>query len=147
MNEQIFDAIFVHVDIDFNVEIERRENFDAMIEREIISIQNIDFFDVASVFDVISKNENFEFVFDELKENVKINVDSFDDENVAKDVNIVIIVFDINENVIDANIASSFDVNFANFAFDVNEDVNVAISFDVIIANSFNVIIANSFDM
>ena len=32
----------------FDVEIERRENFDAMSERETISTQNIDFFDVAN---------------------------------------------------------------------------------------------------
>ena len=48
----------MHVDIDFDVKIEKRENFDAMIEREIISIQNICFFDVAiDVTNEINENE------------------------------------------------------------------------------------------
>ena len=68
----------MHINIDFNVKIERREDFDVMIEREIISIQNIDFFDVAIdaniaiiVFDVkeniakeISKSEFLTIIFE-----------------------------------------------------------------------------------
>ena len=53
---------------------------------------------------------------------MNINIDSFDNENVAKNIDIVIVVFDVKKNIIDANIA--IDVIFAN-------------SFDVIIANSF----------
>ena len=40
-------AFFNDLHIDLNVAIERRENFDAMTERDAISVQNIDFFDVA----------------------------------------------------------------------------------------------------
>ena len=86
----------------FDVKIEKRENFDAMTEREIISIQNINFLDVAidafdDCFDVtndVSEDENFEIDFDWWTNDVSINVDSFD-VNVAKNVNIVIIVFDV----------------------------------------------------
>ena len=54
-------------DIDFNVNIERRENFDATIDREIISTQNINFFDVAiDVAKKIIKSENFEINFEKL---------------------------------------------------------------------------------
>ena len=74
----------------------RRENFDETIDRETISVQNIDFFDVAVdvkknvdiaisdsanfAFDV-SENENFEFVFADVLDDVNINADSFDDKN------------------------------------------------------------------
>ena len=47
INEQTIDTFFVFVVIILNVAIEKRNDFDAMIEREIISIQNIDFFNVA----------------------------------------------------------------------------------------------------
>ena len=40
----------MHFNIRFDVNIERRKDFDAMIKREIISIQNNCFFDVANVF-------------------------------------------------------------------------------------------------
>ena len=57
-----------------NVAIEKRENFDAMIKRDVISVQNIDFFDVSideidntfferlrTIFDInIEKNKNFD---------------------------------------------------------------------------------------
>ena len=54
-------AFFKNLHIDLNVAIERRENFDAT-DREIISVQNIDFLDVA-----IDKNsdENSEEIADD----------------------------------------------------------------------------------
>ena len=42
----------MHADIDFDVEIERRDDFDAVTERETISTQNIDFFDVAKLVEI-----------------------------------------------------------------------------------------------
>ena len=145
MNEQIFDAIFVHVDIDFDEEIEKRENFDAKTERETISIQNICFFDVAidainDCFDVtneIIENKWSKIDFEWLTSVVNINVDSLDDVNVAKNVNFAIVIlknlaFDVKKSVdVDANIAidvisiNSHDVNVAISVF----DVNIAISF------------------
>ena len=59
---------------------------------------------------------------------VNINVDSFVDENVAKNVDIAITDFDVKRNV---RIATSFDLITAN-SFDVDLmnsfDVNIAIS-------------------
>ena len=66
-------AFFKNLHIDLNVAIEKRENFDAT-DRETISIQNIDFLDVAideindtfsersrTISDVnIEKNKNFD---------------------------------------------------------------------------------------
>ena len=40
-------AFFKNLHIDLNVAIEKRKNFDTTIDRETISIQNIDFFDVS----------------------------------------------------------------------------------------------------
>ena len=159
VSEQIFDAVFVHVDIDFDVSIEKRDDFKAMIERETISTQNNCFLDVArswdDCFDVADEVKE-----DELEESVSINVDSLDDEDVAIDVNIVITAFDVEKDVIDANIAidvisvDSLDVNFANFAFDVERDVDIAIAFDVSFANfafdvdfDVDVLVANSLDV
>ena len=55
-------AFFNDLYIDLNVAIEKRENFDATIAFETISVQNIDFRDVA-----IDENfdENFEKVIDD----------------------------------------------------------------------------------
>lgn len=50
-----------------------------------------------------SKSENFEIVFDELINDVNINVRSFDDENVTNDVSTV------------------FDVRFANIQKQIDE--------------------------
>ena len=61
-------------------------DFDVTTERETISIQNICFLDVAND---VSKNKIFEIVFDEITNDVNINVDLFD-ENVVNDVNIAI---------------------------------------------------------
>ena len=133
VDEQIIDAIFAILDTRFDVKTERREDFDA-IERETISTQNNCFRDVAKswddCFDVADEvKEN------ELKEDVSINIDSFDDEDVAVDVNIVIIAVDVDEDANAVDTASSFDVDFASFAFDVEKNVNVAISLDVITAS------------
>ena len=89
-----------------------------MIEHEIISIQNICFFDVAidvinDYFDVankINKNEISIIDFDWLINNVNINVNLFH-ENVT---NIIKIAFDI-------IFANSFVVNLTNFVFDVKK--------------------------
>ena len=93
-----------------------------MIEREIISIQNI-FVDVAIDVAIDVTNKMFEnkiskIWFDWLINDMNINVDSFVVKNIAKMINIVIIVFELKKNVdIDTNVA--FDVVFAN-SFDVN---------------------------
>ena len=85
-------AFFDDMHIDLNVAIEKRENFDAIIERETISVQNIDFFDVAfdkinnmlfersrTISDAnIEKNENFDNVENEkmIDRNNEKNFDS-----------------------------------------------------------------------
>ena len=87
IDEQINDAIFVHLIVDFDVKIEKRDDFDATTERETISIQNNDFFDVAidsinECFDMtnnVSKNEIFEIVFDEQISDVNIKINSLDE--------------------------------------------------------------------
>ena len=52
-------AFFKNLHIDLNVAIERRENLSATIDRETISAQEIDFFDVAidENSDAISKED------------------------------------------------------------------------------------------
>ena len=78
----------------------------------------------------IKKNEISKIDFAKLINDMIIKIDSFVDENVAKNVNIVIIAFDIKRNIIDANVA--IDVIFVN-SFDINIvdsfDKNIAISF------------------
>ena len=109
----------------FDVKIEKRDDFDVMTEREIISIQNI-FFDVAiDITNEIFENEISIIDFDEIINNININVDSFVDKNVAKNDDIVIIVFDIKKNV-------DFDANIA---------------INIVFANSFVVILTNSLDI
>ena len=138
VNEQIFDAIFVHIDINFDVKIERRDDFDAMIERVTISIQNNVFFDVAiDIANEIIENELSKIEFDWFVNNLNINVDSFD-------INSTNFVFDVEKNVdIDANFAidmifaNSIVVISTNFVFDVKKIVCKTISLDVIFANSF----------
>ena len=95
-NETFFNVF----DIDFDENIERRENFDEIIDRETISAQNIDFFDVDVArdvdfaIDVILTSFAFisldvviaiiviltNFAFD-VSNDVNINVDSLDDRN------------------------------------------------------------------
>ena len=124
-------------DIRFDVKIEKRESFDATIERETISAQNIDFFDVSidaisDCFDVVNdvnENENFVIDSEELIDDVNIETDSLD-ENVANDVDIAIIAFD---DLIDST----------DDCFDVKKEINIAIiAFDVNFAYSLDVVIA-----
>ena len=121
-----------------NAKIEKRENFDTTTEREIISTQNIDFFDIAidainNCFDMtndVSKSEIFEIIFDEITDDVDIDVDSFRDEKIAKNVNIAIIAFRVEKIVNIAIIANFvFDVliDAINDCFDVKEKINIAI--------------------
>ena len=132
----------MHVDIDFNIKIEKRENFDTMIEREIISTQNNDFRDVAKFIKIANKinlNEISKIDFAKLINDMNINVDSLDNKNVTKNINFVIVIvtnfdIDVKKNV---NIANSFDVNIAIFVFDVKKRINITISFDKNIAFSF----------
>ena len=72
-------AFFKDLHINLSVAIEKRESFDATIDRETISVQNIDFFDVAidEIDDMLSersrtisdasieRNKNFDDVEDE----------------------------------------------------------------------------------
>ncbi|KAG6994197.1 hypothetical protein G7Y79_00046g082480 [Physcia stellaris] len=83
VNEQAEFAFFNDLHIDLDVAIGRRENFDAIIERDAISVQDIDFFDVA-----IDKNsdENSEEITDD-------SIIDFDDtlserSRTSSDVNI-----------------------------------------------------------
>ena len=99
----------------------------ATIEREIISTQNICFFDVANdEINEIIKNEIFETISDEITNDVNINVDSLDEKNVANDVNIVC---DINIAivVILTNFAFDVSIDATNDCFDVKKNVNIAI--------------------
>ena len=74
-------AFFNDLHIDLNVAIERRESFDAMIERETISVQNFDLFDVAI-------NEKFDDTLSERSRTVSdVEIEknkSFDDEKDDK---------------------------------------------------------------
>ena len=113
IDEQIIDAIFVHVDTIFDVKTERRDDFDAMTERETISTQNIDFLDVdVDVANEIIENEISMICSEWLTDDVSINVDSLIDKNVAKSVSSAIVIVTI-------------------FDFDVEKNVDIAISFDV----------------
>ena len=140
IDEQIFDAIFAIRNIRFDVKIKRRENFNVLIKREIISIQNIDFFDVANcenisfnkitIFDVIEKlkNEIFEMNFAKLVNNMNINVDLFD-KNVVNNVNV-------------AN--DTMNIRFAIIVFNIKKSVDVANDVNIVI-DTINVNFANSF--
>ena len=127
INERVNDAVFTIIDTRFDVRIEKRENFDATTERVAISIQNIDFFDVANE---VIENEIFEIVFDEITDDVNINVDSLD-ENVAKNVDIAIIAFDVSIDTVDD-------------CFDVKKNVNSAIWLDAVVAIIASIAFANS---
>ena len=78
---------FIILHIDLNVAIEKRKNFDATIDRETISVQNIDFFDISidKNFNTISKKikvtNNSITNFDDVKDDEIIdwkNVKNFD---------------------------------------------------------------------
>ena len=106
-----------------NVVIEKRKNFDAIIERDVISVQNIDFFDIA-----IDKNsdENFEKIID----NSIIDFDDTffersrtnSDTNIEKDK-----TFDNveNEKIIDRNDEKNDEIKKINdFDSKTNETTN-----------------------
>ena len=129
INEQTIVVIFNVSDVIFDVKIEKRDDFDAMIEHEIISTRNIDFRDVAiDVTNKIKKNEISKVDSWYVMNDMNNNVDSFDNENVAKNVFVSIVmivtnsILDVNKNVniaiidFDVDFAISIDINFANFA-------------------------------
>ena len=131
----------MHLNVDFDVEIERRDDFDATTERETISTQNICFLDVANAvndcFDVtndVSKSEVFEAVFGEITNDVDIDVDSFRDslrdEDVAKNVDIAIIAFDVS-------------IDATNDCFDVERDVCIAITASIAFNEDVTIFLAN----
>ena len=72
----------MHVDIDFDVDIERRDDFDEIMSRDAISIHDIDFRDVvedvdsASSLDVSSANFAFDVEKDVIDANIAIDVDT-----------------------------------------------------------------------
>ena len=80
----------MNLHIDFNVAIEKRKNFDTIIDRETISVQNIDFFDISidKKFEKISEkiiNKSI-IIFDDAKndeKNKKI-IDRKDETNEIK---------------------------------------------------------------
>ena len=112
----MIDAVFAILDTRFDVEIGKREDFDAMTERETISTQNICFRDVAiDVADEVDENENFVIDSKRLLDNVSIKVDSLDKENIAKNVDIAIIAFVVS-------------IDTADDCFDVEEEINNAIT-------------------
>ena len=81
-------AFFENLHIDLSVAIEKRKNFDATTDRETISAQNIDFFDVA--IDEKS-DENIEKIDDTFSERSRtisdVNIEkneSFDDDEDEK---------------------------------------------------------------
>ena len=79
-------AFFNDLHINLNVAIEKRENFDAIIERDAIFVQNIDFRDVA--IDKNSEEISKENVFSERSRTIScVNIEkdkSFDDEKDEK---------------------------------------------------------------
>ena len=96
MNEQTIFAFFNDLHINLNVVIEKRENFDAMTDRETISVQDIDFLDVA--IDENSEKFSQKNVFFERSRTIS-------DTNIEKNMN-----FDEkNEKVIDRDDVKSFD--------------------------------------
>ena len=79
-------AFFKNLHINLNVAIEKRENFDATTNRETISVQNIDFFDVAidkNSENVSKKNAFFERSRTISNANIEKNK-NFDDVNDEK---------------------------------------------------------------
>ncbi|KAG6989858.1 hypothetical protein G7Y79_00062g093360 [Physcia stellaris] len=74
-------AFFEDLHIDLDVAIEKRESFDATIERDAISVQDIDFLDVAidENSEAISK-ENFEEI--EVVDDSTTNFDDVKDDKM-----------------------------------------------------------------
>ena len=121
INEKISEAFFSVLDIDFDENIKKRENFDEIIDREIISAQNIDFFDVANE---IKESELSKIDFEWSTDDANINVDSFD-VNVAKSVDFAIDVILTNFAFISLDVIIAIVMILTNFAFDVSNDVSI----------------------
>ena len=87
MNNQTMFIFFNDLHIDLNVAIEKRKNFDAMIDRETISVQNIDFFDVSidkkieKIFEKIKVTDDSTTNFDDVKNDKKDEIDRNDEKN------------------------------------------------------------------
>ena len=92
INEQTTFAFFKNLHIDLNIAIEKRENFDATIDFETISVHDIDFRDVAidENFDEITDNSiiDFDDTFSERSRTISdVNIErnkNFDDEKDEK---------------------------------------------------------------
>ena len=106
-----------------DVDIERRENLSATIERETISVQNIDFFDVAT-----NETDEVEDDVDIAIITLDISIDATNDcFDVERNVNIAIIA----NIAFEVNSASSLDVHFADsFRDEVNVDTAISIDVD-----------------
>ena len=81
-------AFFKDLHINLNVAIERRESFDAMIDRETISVQNIDFFDVSIDEKSDENSSNIEVADDSTTNFDDVKDDKIIDRNDEKDENI-----------------------------------------------------------
>ena len=113
----------------FDVETEKREDFDATTDRETISIQNNDFRDVAiDVTDEIIENELWKIDFAMLIDDVRINVDSLD-VNVTRKIDNAIDAIEIRFAivVILTNFAFDVSIDATNDCFNVEKNVNIAI--------------------
>ena len=97
MSKQTMFAFFNDLHIDLNVAIEKRKSFDATTDRETISAQDIDFFDIAidEKSDEISKRNvtndstiDFDDTFSERSRTISdVNIEkdkNFDDVNDEK---------------------------------------------------------------
>ena len=86
VDEQTMFAFFENLHIDLNVAIEKRESFDATTDRETISVQDIDFLDVAidEKSDEISKKD---VLFERSRTIADANIEkdrNFDDDEDEK---------------------------------------------------------------
>ena len=120
----------------FGVGIGRREGFDAMTGREAISAQDICFRDVAvGVAGGVNGNEISEVDFWCVTGGVSINAGLLDGESVAESVSSAIVIVagslgvEVAKNVDFA--IDALNVRSAVTAFDVEGNVDIAISFDV----------------
>ena len=91
MNEQTMFAFFNDLHIDLNVAIEKRKNFDATIDCETISVQNIDFFDVAidEKFEKISKKNVINDSITDFDDTFFERLRTISDINIEKEKNTI----------------------------------------------------------
>ena len=98
---------FINLHIDLNVAIEKRKNFDATIDRETISVQNIDFRDVAidEISEKITSDSTVDFD-DEKNDTFSERSRTFSDVKIERNKN-----FDDekDEKIIDRNDEKDFD--------------------------------------